>query len=384
VLELNSLMPVNGGYYKWVKRALGLRWAFYEGWWTWLYTFVDLAIYPVLFVQYLGYFFPAIFIYKIPVCLFIIWSGAGLNILGIKPLGKTSLLLGAVAVVPFLILFIVGIHQHNGGFVFPHVSFGGTGFSSFGLALYTVMWNFIGWDNATTYAGEVDRPVRSYIIATVIAFVCIFAIYFIAVLTAQQSGMDMLTLNEKGFPSLGEWIGGRWMGVIIAIGGMASSLGIYVAVLLSVSRVPKEMADDKLLPAVLNKLHPAFNTPYISICIFSLVASVLSVFTFRDLLVIDVTLYGAGLVLEFISLVVLRLKAPLEHRSFKIPLRVPGLIILFLLPVLVLLIALSASIISAGISNIPVLLTAGALLSAELVWLIMIFVRKRNRNNINT
>src|SRR6266478_7166249 len=58
VLELNSMMPVEGGYYKWVKRALGLRWAFYEGWWTWLYTFADLAIYPVMFVTYLHFFYP--------------------------------------------------------------------------------------------------------------------------------------------------------------------------------------------------------------------------------------------------------------------------------------------------------------------------------------
>ena len=32
ILELNSMMPVTGGYYQWVKRALGLRWACYEGW----------------------------------------------------------------------------------------------------------------------------------------------------------------------------------------------------------------------------------------------------------------------------------------------------------------------------------------------------------------
>jgi amino acid transporter len=384
VLELNSLMPVNGGYYQWVKTALGLRWAFYEGWWTWLYTFVDLAIYPVLFVHYLAYFFPGVVMYTVPVCLVIIWVGAGLNILGIQPLGKISLLLGAIVVIPFLLLFIAGMHQHHAGFVFPHASLRGTNFSFFGLALYTVMWNFIGWDNATTYAGEVHRPGRSYIISTVIAFVLIFAIYFITVVTAQQSGINMLALNEKGFPLLGEWIGGRWLGAVIAVGGMASSLGIYLAVLLSVSRVPKVMADDKLLPAVLNKLHPQFNTPYISICIFSIVASLLSVFTFTDLLVVDVTLYGAGLTLEFISLIVLRLKAPLQPRSFKIPLKMPGLIILFLLPVSALLIALIASIISSGISNMPVLLTAGALLSAELVWSVMVLVRRRNKNNMRT
>src|SRR6201989_1505629 len=88
VLELNSMMPVTGGYYQWVKKAMGLRFAFYEGWWTWLYTFVDLAIYPVLFIEYLSFFFPEVEAYKIPICLAIIWISAGINILGIVPVGK--------------------------------------------------------------------------------------------------------------------------------------------------------------------------------------------------------------------------------------------------------------------------------------------------------
>jgi amino acid transporter len=376
VLELNSLMPVNGGYYQWVKRALGLRWAFYEGWWTWLYTFVDLAIYPVLFVQYLGYFFPPILIYKIPVCLFVIWLGAGLNILGIKPLGKTAVILGAVVVIPFLILFIAGLDHHHAGIAVVHTVNSTNNFSAFGLALYTAMWNFIGWDNATTYAGEVDRPARSYIVATIIAFAGMLTICCMAVYTAQHSGMDMLILNDMGFPYLGEWIGGKWMGVIIAVGGMASAFGIYLAVLLSVSRVPKEMADDKLLPSILNKLHPKFNTPYISICLFSAVTSVLCIFTFTDLLVIDVTLYGAGLTLEFISLIILRLRIPHEPRPFKIPLKTPGLIVIFLLPVLVLLTALSSLLIPAGVSKMPILLAIVALLSAELAWRIIVFIKK--------
>src|ERR1700759_5525873 len=86
VLELNSMMPVTGGYYQWVKYALGTRWGFYEGWWTWLYTFVDLAIYPVLFVTYFGYFFPDINFYeRYIICLLFIWISSGLNILGIMP-----------------------------------------------------------------------------------------------------------------------------------------------------------------------------------------------------------------------------------------------------------------------------------------------------------
>src|SRR5665213_1900757 len=114
VLELNSMMPVTGGYYKWVKNALGTRWGFYEGWWTWLYTFVDLAIYPGLFVLYASFFFPGLMEYRIPLCLCVIWASAGLNILGIVPVGKTSLVLGAVVLAPFVILFTLYFYHHTG------------------------------------------------------------------------------------------------------------------------------------------------------------------------------------------------------------------------------------------------------------------------------
>src|SRR5262249_14877461 len=96
VLELNSLMPITGGYYQWVKRAMGLRFAWYEGWWTWLYTFVDLAIYPVLFTEYLEFFFPGVSVYKLPICPSIIWLSAYLNIRGIVPVGRAAMILGCI------------------------------------------------------------------------------------------------------------------------------------------------------------------------------------------------------------------------------------------------------------------------------------------------
>src|SRR3954471_20701151 len=56
--ELASMLPEEGGYYRWVQRAFGDFWAFQNGWLTWLYSLVDMAIYPVLFLQYFGYFVP--------------------------------------------------------------------------------------------------------------------------------------------------------------------------------------------------------------------------------------------------------------------------------------------------------------------------------------
>lgn len=376
VMELNSMMPVTGGYYQWVKRALGMRWAWYEGWWTWLYTFVDLAIYPVLFVEYASFFFPEVAPYKIPICLGIIWASAALNILGIVPVGRISIILGIAVVLPFVILFAVHFLYNANSLHIPSLSLNGIGFSSLGMGLYTVMWNFIGWDNTTTYAEEVNKPVRTYLIATAIAFTLTFVIYLLALIVALSSGIDLHLLTEQGFPALGSFVGGYWLAVIIAAGGMASTLGLFSAVLLSVSRVPKVMADDRLLPLRLHSLHPKYKTPYVSIIACALVVSGMILWTFGDLLIIDVTLYGAALILEFISLIIFRIKLPNEQRPFKIPLNVAGLCALTLLPVSVYCIALAGALSSQTKMLLPAVFALAALFSAEIFWRIIVWRRR--------
>lgn len=377
VLELNSMMPVTGGYYQWVKRALGLRFAFYEGWWTWLYTFADLAIYPVLFVQYLSFFYPEAEGYKIPVCLSIIWISALVNILGIVPVGRVSIVLSAVVLIPFIILFGLYLARHNGHLTFPAANLDHAPFSSVGLGLYTIMWNFIGWDNATTYAEEVNKPVRSYIISLFSALLIVFAIYFIALIIAINSGIAPAVLSDEGFPALGTLVGGFGLGAIVAIGGMASAAGLYSAVLLSVSRIPKVMADDKLLPRKLNALHPTFNSPYVSIICCSIVVSGMVIWTFGDLIIIDITLYGAALFLEYIALIRFRKLFPSELRPFKIPLNTWGLVLMTMFPFAVYVIAMSGALIDSGRTIKPLLFSFATLLSAEVTW--QIITRRKPR-----
>jgi amino acid transporter len=373
VLELNSLMPVTGGYYQWVKHALGIRWAFYEGWWTWLYTFIDLAIYPVLFVGYASFFLPEIAHYKVPVCLALIWLSALLNILGIVPVGRASLILGVLVVTPFLILFLVLLTHHTAPFSIPAPSIKGQSFSAVSMGLYVVMWNFLGWDNATTYAGEVAHPVRSYLVSVVIAFVLVISLYLLTALSVHQSGIDPAALTKDGFPLLGVLAGGRWVGIVLAAGGMASTIGMYSAVLLSVSRIPQVMADDQLLPAKLCTLHSRFNSPYISIIASSVVVSLLILWTFSDLVVMDIILYGAGLSLEFLSLLILRVREPLRERPFRIPLNNTGLLLMILLPLSVYMIALTGVLGSSERMAMPVFFAFGMLLSAEFAWRLVLW-----------
>lgn len=389
VLELNSLMPITGGYYMWVKRALGIRWAFFEGWWTWLYTFCDLAIYPVIFVTYASFFIPAIVHYKVLVCLGIIWSSALLNILGILPVGRVSSVLSIFILIPFCFLFILafwhaGAPIHSTGFLpdFWRPADSGalsasTGFSNLGMGLYVVMWNFIGWDNATTYAEEVQRPIRSYFISVCIAFLVTIGIYVLAALAVSRSGInsEAISIDNGGFPVLGVLIGGHWLGILVASGGMASAIGLYSAVLLSVSRVPQVMADDQLLPAFLCSLHPRFRTPYVSILASSVIVSILILFTFSDLIIMDIILYGAGLSLEFIALLKLRRKEPGARRPFRIPLGRAGLIALYVLPLTIYTVALTGAFLAKKDAPFwspersgPILLAFGMLFSATIAW----------------
>jgi amino acid transporter len=371
VLELNSMMPVEGGYYEWVKRGLGIHWAFFEGWWTWLYTFVDLAIYPVFFVEYASFFFPQIELYKTPVCLAVIWLNAILNIRGIVPVGRTALFLTVAVMIPFLFLFVTGF-THPANFS-PHVQ---SPTASIGMALFTIMWNFIGWDNATTYASEVQGPVRAYLKAILLAFIGIYIFYLTLTLLAVHSGISAADLADKGIPFLGTFIGGNSLGVLLAMGGMASMLGIFCAVLLSVSRVPSVMGKDNLLPKFFCKLHPRYQTPYITIIICACIVSLLILRPLADLLIMDICLYTAGLSLEFVALIRLRKIAPDMNRPFRIPLKTNGLLLVFVAPVIVFSIALGSALTGSGENSRAAIIAIVAILSAPVAWLIINKVKR--------
>src|SRR5436853_4656038 len=95
--ELASMLPLEGGYYRWVQRAFGPFWAFQNGWLTWMYSLVDMAIYPVLFNQYLAFFVPSL-----PpgtrwiISLAVIWGATAINLRGAARVGFSSIVAGSI------------------------------------------------------------------------------------------------------------------------------------------------------------------------------------------------------------------------------------------------------------------------------------------------
>ncbi len=58
--ELASAIPSDGGFYVWVRRAMGPFWGFQEGWLSLAASVLDMAIYPAFVVSYLGKFNPGL------------------------------------------------------------------------------------------------------------------------------------------------------------------------------------------------------------------------------------------------------------------------------------------------------------------------------------
>jgi amino acid transporter len=184
-------------------------------------------------------------------------------------------------------------------------------------------------------------------------------------------------LTEQGFPAAAVLVGGNVLGTVVAFGGMASALGLFSAVLLSVSRVPEVMSADKLLPAKLKALHPKYKSPYVSIICCAVVVSGMVLWTFGELLIIDITLYGAALSLEYMALIRLRTIAANDHRPFKIRLNKRGLVVMALLPATVYVIAMIGSFLNSDKALAPAVFAIVALFSAEGLWQL---VKWRNRN----
>src|SRR5207302_3102301 len=101
--ELSSAVPAEGGFYAWVRRALGPFWGFQEAWLSLVASTFDMAIYPTLFVAYLTRLFPwfAVGNRGVIVGLAVVIVCAILNIAGVKVVSTTSLWLFFALSSPF-------------------------------------------------------------------------------------------------------------------------------------------------------------------------------------------------------------------------------------------------------------------------------------------
>ena len=336
--ELASMLPEEGGYYRWVDRAFGRFWAFQNGWLTWMYSLVDMAIYPVLFNQYLRYFIPGLDPrVEWLISLAIIWGAAWINVRGSVNVSRTSIITGCFVMLGFLALSIASAPQMTHVPWQPFSSEHARGLGGLAVGISIALWNYIGWDNPSTVQGEVKDPSRTYPRALAIALPFVTLGYFVPLLTTLGAS-DWTTWSEGSWPQIAASSAGnagRWIAIWIGLGGMVSALALFNALLLGYSRIPFVLAGDGLLPKTLAKLD-VHGTPRMAIIVSAVFYSLFALVSFSKLVVADVLLYSLALFLEFGALVQLRKTEPSLRGVFRIPLGRTGVAVLAALPMVVL------------------------------------------------
>jgi amino acid transporter len=315
--ELASAIPDEGGYYVWVKRAMGPFWGFQEAWLSLCASIFDMAIYPTLLLLYLERLWPAASQGTVHLALgvAVLVACAALNLRGSRAVGRASEVMAVLLLGPFIVLAILAFTGTTGA---SPVRAAGPGGDFMGGALIA-MWNFMGWDNASTVAGEVERPQRTYPLAMLIAVSLVALTYLLPVAAAAHAGLDPSGWSTGSWVTVGDIMGGRFLALAMVVGGMLCGFGMANALVMSYSRLPMVLALDGRLPRILARQLPNSGAPWASILVLTVAWSVALGLGLDRLIELDVLLYGLSLLLEFAALAILRVREPGLPRPFRVP-----------------------------------------------------------------
>ena len=329
VAELATLLPEEGGYYVWVKETLGDFWAVQEAWWTMGYSLVLMAMLPLVLVTYLDFFIrgagatPAHSsvdpVSRWLIVVAIIFSATTVNLLGARDVGRLSKISASIVVGSFVVLILAWLLRNvEPASVVGAQDRGSNHTNLLLLGLSYIVFNYSGWDNASTYAGEVDQPQRNYPRAIAVALIVVILGYLLPVVAGISVTTDPAVWNA-GWPVIARLISGRWLGGLIAVAGLISMWALVNAQLFYLSRLPYALARDGWLPRGLTKLSADSASPKTAVLCCGCVAAGLAAFSLGGLAVIQCLLYAPALTLEFLALITFRLRLPQVHRPFRVP-----------------------------------------------------------------
>jgi amino acid transporter len=317
--ELAAALPEEGGYYAWVRRALGPFWGYQEAWLSLAASVFDMGIYPTLFMLYLQRLAPSLVVSPLAVGVLVVAAGAAYNLASARAVGDGSALMTGLLLAPFVVLAGLAFLAHTGRTAAALPVPAAREAPDLAGGVLVAMWNYMGWDNASTVAGEVERPQRTYPRAVLLAVVLVAVTYVVPFAAMRVAGVDPSEWDTGAWVDVARTLGGSPLAVAVVLGGMISAFGMYNALCLSYSRLPVVLAADGFLPRVFTRRLPRGGAPWVAVLACSALWTLSLGLSFERLVSLDILLYGTSLVLELVALVVLRVREPDLPRPFRIP-----------------------------------------------------------------
>jgi amino acid transporter len=316
--ELSTRRPIEGGYYRWVREYMGDFWGFQAGAWSLLSSFLDNALYPVLFAGVLTYWLPGLgglerWLAAVAFIALLTW----LNVRGIQIVGAAAVALNLFLAAPIVWIIVAAIPRWHFNPVVPFGS--GTGLGGVGAGLALAVWFHSGYAEVSTAAEEIDDPRRTIPLVLLIVTPLVIMSYVLPTVAGLAAVGGWSTWESGQFATIGEALGGRLLGTWAFLGGVASQAVIFMAYLLWWSRLAWAFAADGFLPRWLTRRHPRYGTPHRVLMLYAVIYAALAVVPFKDLLIVDVWLFGAYDLLVVLSVIKARAVTHATPAGFTIP-----------------------------------------------------------------
>ncbi|RIK72141.1 hypothetical protein DCC62_20455 [candidate division KSB1 bacterium] len=382
--ELTTMLPVEGGQYRWSRMAFGDFWGFQAGWWAWMTGVVTNGLFAVLFTDYLQNWFPQLtgFNHWL-VCLALIWFMHFLNLRGIQVVGNTAILLSAVLLMPFIIMLVMGVSQWQHNPFTPLLAPGKNFVGGFGSAVVLAIWLYSGYDKLSAAAEEVENPRKVFPPALFFAATLAMLSYVLPTIAGLAALGNWQEWAGAFFSTAAARIGGDWLGHFMTIGALCSNALLLNVTMLAASRYPLTLAQDGFLPKLLTKAHPRFGTPTQALLWGSITYSLLALFDFTQLIIIYSWFQMASYILLYANVWKMRYTHAHAKRPFKIPFGKPGLFLAMLPTCIMALIAISSTVYEEGIfSQRQFVIGALALLSGPVVFGVVKWIKNVNSGRL--
>lgn len=263
--EVGSRFEETGGPYLYAREAYQPAVAFEIGWLIWLARVTAFAANCNLLINYLGFFWSGATStpWRATIIVGIVSVLALINLIGIRQAAIVSNAFTIGKLVPLIIFIAAGLFFLNPQAFEPGPAPASAAFSQSVLLL---VYAFTGFEMASIPAGEVRDPQRNVPRALIIAIIVV-AIVYIMVQIVCVGTLPGLAQSEKPLADAATHFLGTGGAAIISAGAVISITGNLNIIMLSGSRLPFAMAEQKQLPKLIGSIHKRFFTPYIAILI---------------------------------------------------------------------------------------------------------------------
>ena len=300
---LSSSMPRAGGSYLYASRGLSPYLGFIASFSQWFGLSIVIGVIAYIIVPFirdvfynLGLISISDFLevgyVRLSISLILIWVFVYINIIGGKlyrntliPMLFIMFALGSIVIVSGLLFnqndFITAVFEIDKREI-TSIQYKQFDWRVFLTASTLLFSSFIGFDAIAQTGNEAKNPTKNIPRAILLA-IFIVSIYYILFTISVYNIVpwnfvaDESLIKDITAPGLLSYVLPPFWGILIILGATIALINDLPAMILSVSRLMFAWSKDKIFPDKVSSIHEKYSTPYISILIVGVVASIGSI-----------------------------------------------------------------------------------------------------------